>query len=175
MYADYKDQNNQTLDHILGSFLRQLLTTTPKPIPDEVIEELNDIQRRGGKAGSEDILALLKIQLQQLKHAFICIDAVDELETKVQQHLLDVLKDLGTNNQSANNTRLFFTGRDHIESEVQKRLQVMQQYKIAISASEQDIQEFLGQQMEDDQNPGAMDEVLANDIIDAIVKKSQGM
>ena len=119
-------------------------------------------------------MALLKIRLQQLDCAFICIDALDELEPKVRQQLLAVLKDLGTNN-----TRLFLTGRGHIESEVQKCLQVSPGYTgtVTISASHQDIQQFLRQQLEEDHdlNPEAMDEVLAKEIIDKIVKKSQGM
>ena len=170
LYADYKDQNNQTLVRILESFLHQLLTTALIPIPDGVIKKLNDIKQRNGKPGSEDILALLKIRLQQLKCAFICIDAVDELDPRVQQQLLDVLKELGTNNAS-----IFLTGRGHIESEVQKRLQVLQQYKITISASKEDIQEFLEQQIKDDLNPDAMTEALAKDIIVTITEKSQGM
>lgn len=171
LYADYKDQTHQTLVHILGSFLRQLLTTSLEPIPDEVVQKLQNIRHRGGKVGSEDILALLKLRLQQLKQAFICIDAVDELDPKVLQQLLNVLKGLVTNN----NTRLFLTGRSHIESEVQKYFQVMERYKVTISASQQDIQEFVGKQITDDLDPDAMDEILAKDIVDAIVKKSHGM
>ncbi|RPB22624.1 hypothetical protein L211DRAFT_869126 [Terfezia boudieri ATCC MYA-4762] len=167
LYDDYKDQKNQTLVHILGCFLRQFLTTARKPIPDAVIGRLNDIRHRGGKAGAEDILGLLNIWLPQLERAFICIDAVDELEPKVQQQLLDILKELGINN-----IRLFLTGRSHIENEVQKRLRVVQQYKIVISASRQDIQDYLEQQIKDDLNPDAMDEALAADIVDAIIKKS---
>ena len=172
MYADYKDQTNQNLVHILGSFLRQFLTTALVPIPGEVTKRLHDIRHQGGKVGTEDNLALLKIRLQQLKCAFICIDAVDELDPKVQRQLLDILKELGTNN-----TRLFLTGRSHIEGEVRKRLQVMQghEYRVDISASLQDMQEFLEQQLKDDLNPDAMDEVLAKDTVNAIMKKSQGM
>ena len=170
MYADYKDQANQTLVHILGSFLRQFLTTATAPISDEVIQKLQYIQRLGGILGSEDGLALLKIRLNQLSHAFICIDAVDELEPKVQRQLLSVLKDLGTK------TRLFLTGRDHVEREVQKRLQVVQRYKAVISASQQDIEAFVREQITaDDPYPHAMDQVLGEDIVDAIVTKSQGM
>ncbi|RPB18343.1 hypothetical protein L211DRAFT_875729, partial [Terfezia boudieri ATCC MYA-4762] len=171
LYADYKDQNNQILVHILGSFLRQLLTTAQETIPKELIEMLAKIKRQGRKVATEDILALLRIRLQQLKLAFICIDAVDELEPKVQQQLLDVLKELGTNY----NTRFFITGRNHIENEVKKRLQAMQQHKIVISATRQDMEEFLRQQIRDDLDPDAMDEALQKDIIEAIIGKSQGM
>ena len=167
LYADYKDQTNQTLVHILGSFLRQFLATAQELIPEEVIEKLLEIRHLGGKVGTEDNLALLKIQLNHFKRAFICIDAIDELEPKVRRQLLDILKELGT--------YLFLTGRHHIEDEVQQRLQVMQRYKIIISASQQDIQEFVQQQIIDDPNGDAMDKVLEKDIVDAITKKSQGM
>ena len=173
MYADYKDQSNQTLVHILGSFLRQFLTIAQEPIQAEVIQKLYAIQRQGGKVGTEDTLALLEMRLHQLRHGFICIDAVDELEPKVRQQLLKVLKEL----VMKNNTHLFLTGRGYIESEVQKYLQVAQGYSVIISASQQDIQEFVKQQINEDfdQNPEAMDEVLSNDITDSIIEKSQGM
>ena len=113
---------------------------------------------------------MLKIRLNQFKRAFICIDAADELEPRVLQQLLKVLRDLVTND-----TRLFLTGRGHIESEIQKHLQVAERYKATISASPQDIQEFVEQQITDDLNSDAMDEVLAKDIADAVIEKSQGM
>ena len=171
LYADYKDQASQTLGHILGSFLHQLLTTAKEPIPVEVIHKLQDIQYRRAQVGTDDTLALLKIRLQQLDYAFICIDALDEFEPTVRRHLLTVLKDLGTDN-----TSLFLTGRGHIEAEVQKYLQVSQVYTVTISANHQDIQRFIRQKLDkDDPNPEAMDEVLAKDIVDKIVTKSQGM
>ena len=112
----------------------------------------------------------MKIRLHQFQRAFICIDATDELEPKVLQQLLKILKDLVTNG-----TCLFLTGRDYIESEMQKHLQVAQRYRATITASPQDIQKFVEQQIQDDLNPDAMNEVLAKDIVEAIVEKSQGM
>ena len=170
MYADYKDQNNQTPVHILGSFLHQFLTTVQQPIPDEVVQKLHDIRHQGKKVETGDILALLKIRLKQFKRAFICIDAADELEPKVLQQLLRELKDLVTND-----TRLFLTGRSHIRSEIQKHLQVTKNFGATISANQQDIQRFVEQQIMDDLNSDAMDNVLANDIMDAIIERSQGM
>ena len=58
---------------------------------------------------------------------------------------------------------------------MQKRLQVLPKYQVVISASEQDIQEFLGQQIKDDLNPDAMDEVLEKNIVAVITEKSQGI
>ena len=171
LYADYKDQSNQTVVHILGSFLHQLLTNTQAPIPDEVIQKLQDIRRQGRKLEIEATLALLETRLNQLKRVFVCIDAIDELEPRTLQQLLNVLKGLVIKH----NIRLFLTGRPHIESEVPKYLEVVQRCKVDISASQQDIQEFVKQQITDDLNPSAMDETLATDIVDSIIEKSQGM
>ena len=171
LYADYKDQNSQTLVHILGSFLYQLLISTAEPIPDEVIQRLQDIKQHRRKLETNDCLALLEICLHQLQHAFICVDAIDELDPKVRRELFNVLKELCTKN-----TQVFLTGRQHVESEVQKCFQVSQEYKAVISASQQDIEVFVRQQIiEDPYMEDAMDEALENDIIAAIIEKSQGM
>ena len=174
LYADYKDQSNQTPIHILGSFLHQFLTIAQELIPNEVIQKLQEIRHKSMKVGIEDILALLRIRLHQLKHVFICIDAVDELEPKVRQQLLNILKDLVTQNK---NTHLFLTGRGHVMGEVQKRFKVAQGYIVDIAASQQDIKEFVRQQIKEDQdlNPETIDAVFAKDIEDVIIEKSKGM
>ena len=169
MYADYKDQSSQTLVHILGSLLHQFLTNTETPVLDEMVQKLQKIQHQARKLETEDTLALLKQRLHQLERVYICIDAIDELEPQVLQQLLNVLKELVT----SNNTRIFLTGRGHIEIEVQRRLQVV--HKVDISASQQDIQEFVRQQITNDVNPDAVDEGLAKEIVDVIIEKSRGM
>ena len=173
MYADYKDQTSQTVVHILGSFLRQLLTTVPAPIPEEVIQKLDDIRHGGRKVEITDSLAMLKIRLHQLKRAFICIDALDELEPKVRQQLLNILKELAIKN----NVRLFLTGRGHIEDEVHNcfKVEPRQGYTVNISASQEDIRQFVRQQIKEDLNPEAMDIGLAKGIEDTIIEKSKGM
>lgn len=173
MYADYKDQTNQTLAHILGSFLRQFLTVAQEPIPDDIIEKLTQIHFQGRKAEIKDILDLLKIRLHQLKRAYIFIDAVDELESKTRQRLLEILEEMVIDY----NIRLFLTGRNYIESAVKRRFIVEKGYTIKISASQQDIRELVRQQIRDDDdlNPEAMDTVLAKDMEDTIAEKSKGM
>lgn len=173
LYADYKDQTNQTLVHILGSFLRQFLTNVPEPIPDEIIQELDDIQYRGKKLDTGDNLALLKLRLHQLKYAFICIDAIDELEPKIRHQLFNVLEELVTNN----NTRIFLTGRGHVEGEVQKHFKVAQGYTVHIRASQHDIRAFVRQHIKEDHylNPDAMDTLLAKGIEDTITERAEGM
>lgn len=145
----------------------------PEPIPDEIIQKLQEVQSLGGKLETKDIKALLKKRLCQLERAFICIDAVDELQPKVQWQLLNILKELVTEH----NTRLLLTGRGHMESGVQKHFEVAEEYSVTISASKEDIEKFVRQQIEEDHNlnPELMDDVLAKHIEDAIIEKSRGM
>lgn len=172
MYASYEDQKHQTLVNILGTFLRQFITTAQQPFADEVAKKLHIIQHEGGKVGLDDNLALLKIQLHQLNRAFLCIDAVDELDPRVRQQLFGVLKELGTRN-----IRIFLTGRDYIESEVQRRFEIPEENKVMMTATQQDIEEFVRHKIKEDYDldSEAMDEVLASDIVDSIIKMSQGM
>ena len=172
MYGDYKDKKSQTLVNILGTFLHQFLATTQKPVPKEVTEKLRKIRRESGKIGFQDNLALLKIQLHQLGCAFICIDAIDELDPDVRWRLLEELKELGTNN-----TRLFLTGRKHIESEVRKQLHTLERNMVIIMATEQDIADFVGKIIKEnrDRDPEAMDDLLSKDILGTMMEKSQGM
>ena len=72
--------------------------------------------------------------------------------------------------------QLFLTGRHHIENDVQRFFQVVQEYTVVISASPQDIEAFIKKQII--RNPyavDAMNDVLKKDIIDAIVQRSHGM
>ena len=71
MYADYKDQTNQTVVHILGTFLRQLLTTVLESISDDIIQKLDNIRHVGRRVEVDDTLDLLRMRLYQLKRAFI--------------------------------------------------------------------------------------------------------
>ena len=172
MYADYNDQTNQNLGNILGSILHQFLTNTQQPIPGEIFERLHNIRHQCRNVETDDILAMLKLRLRQFERVFICIDAVDELEPRVRQQLLISLKDFFI---VTSDTRIFLTGRGHVESDVQESLEVVPRYKVFICANQQDIQDFVEQQITDDLNWRAMDEALKIDIVNEIIQKSQGM
>jgi len=176
LYADYRDQNNQTLIHILGCFVHQLLTSTQLlHIPDPVIEKLKEVKRRNAKVELEDILAMLKLLLERLDGTFFCIDALDELEPQTRRKLLDILSNklqLGTKT-----TRLFFTGRPHMRSEVQSYFSISEAQTVDIVASENDIRQYVSHKIAEDKraNPEAMNRVLESEILTALVKRSQGM
>ena len=176
LYADYRDWNNQTLVHILGCFLHQLLTGAGLlHIPDEVIEALREVKKQNTKVELEGVLAMLKLLLEQLDHTFICIDALDELEPQARRKLLGILSNklqLG-----AKATRLFFTARPYIRSEVQSYFDIQQEEEVEIIAHDNDIRQYLSHKIAEDRrvDPDAMNEVLEAEILAALVAQSQGM
>ena len=172
LYSDYRDQGVQTLVHILGSILRQFLSIALLPIPQDMLQVLEKVRNHGGKPNKDDILALLKTTLQHLERAFICIDALDELEPKTRSQLLEVIRDLNATNPSM---RIFLTGRKHIQSEVRRILNISEQNEVEIVANPDDIRKYLKRKIAEDINTDAMDEVLENEIIISLLERSQKM
>ncbi|RPB25174.1 hypothetical protein L211DRAFT_783598, partial [Terfezia boudieri ATCC MYA-4762] len=176
LYADYRDWDNQTLVHILGSFLHQLLTgATLLHIPDQIIQTLKQVKKPNTQVELGGILAMLKLISPQLDGLFVCIDALDELEPQTRRDLLEVLSNelqLGTKN-----TRLFFTGRPHMEKEVQSYFNIPQELEVKIIANENDIRHYLSHKIAEDRcaNPDAIDEALETEILVSLVARSQGM
>ena len=92
---------------------------------------------------------------------FICIDALDECVARYRVKLLDSLKQIL---QRSPGTRLFVTGRPHIQAEVGNRLsgRVM---AIRITPRRNDIISYLHNRLDEDIRPDAMDSSLKADIL----------
>jgi len=171
IYCDYRDQTNQTVVHILGSFLKQLLSTAIYAVPEAIISELEAIQRRGKRVETSDVTQMLKSMVSQLNFCFLCIDALDELEPRVRLELLKLLQ------SEFSVTRIFLTGRSHIQLEVDRVLQVNWEDSIRITANLGDIEAYLHHEIEVDMeiNPDEMNETLKQEILRAILSKANGM
>ena len=174
LYADYRDWNNQTLVHILGCFLYQLLTgANMLQIPGQVIETLKEVKKQNTKVELEGILSMLKLISVQLDGIYFCIDALDELEPQTRRKLLKILSNelqLG-----AKTTRLFFTGRPHMQSEVENYFKIPQE--VEIIAHENDIRQYLSCKIAADRdvNPETMNQALESEILSTLVTRSRGM
>ena len=173
LYSDYRDQNAQTLLPILGTFLQQFLFGIPvMRIPQGVRDSLKEIGGKASKgdllASKDDLLALLHTTLQHLERAFICIDALDELEAKTRNHLLQAINHLVTHNDSL---RVFLTARTHTQVEIQK----LSNNSVEITAHPEDIRSYLKREIAEDANPDDMDEALQSEIITSLVERSQQM
>ena len=128
------------------------------------------IKENDKSPSKDDILALLQVMLQQLECAFICIDALDELEAKTRSQLLQELSHLIAQS-TCKSLRVFLTGRKHIQAEVQK----LSKISVEIVAHPDDIRSYLKREIEADENSESMDEVLRDDIVTTLVDRSQQM
>jgi len=169
LYCDYRDQKSQTVVNILGSVLRQFLTTASY-VPETIITTLQSIKKKGQRAEIGDISKMIKVLLPRLHHSFLCLDALDELESRTRFTLLKALR------TEFGSARIFLTGRPHIEPEVNEALPT-QLDSMHIEANEGDIRGFLIHEIEEDMNinPDDMNEQLREEILEAIIGKAGGM
>ena len=178
IYCDYRDEGAQGLVNILGSIVSQLANISNSaagPVPEETLKEISQVMDncRDAGLGRDAALTLLSNLLQRLDKATICVDALDELSTKVRVELLRAL----TGILARKNTKLFLTSRPHIKPEVIKSLKLPLDYKsMNIVAHEDDIRKYIGHQLENDPlQEDAMSPSLHSNITATITSKSEGM
>lgn len=169
IYCDYRDQTNQTILGIIGSFAKQLLSQI-RPIPPAVREVHEEMTKEQKSVNLESAEAIFKLVLQHFDSVYICVDALDECYLNTRKQLLQFL-----NRVTGTTLRLFVTSRPNIEPEVVRSLGNMLVSNMPIAANEEDIRLYLTQQFAEDHHPEAMDDTLRARITDMIIKWSQGM
>ena len=91
----------------------------------------------------EDAVKMLNLILQQLSRSFICIDALDELEPANRRQLLENLKSV----PRIGITRVFLTGRPHIQDEVNTYFHTEESLEIQLIANLGDIREYINHKL----------------------------
>ncbi|KAF8456509.1 hypothetical protein BDZ91DRAFT_839604, partial [Kalaharituber pfeilii] len=167
LYGDYRDQGSQTLNNILGSFLKQLLTAASQ-VPDTITSILESVQKQEKRVDNCDVIQILRLTIPLFDSIFLCIDAVDELEPQTRISLLKVIR------SEFSTARIFLTGRPHVRSEIDKCLEMERRNDIEIMADQGDIKKCLLHHLALDTHPDAMNEELENEILSTILEQSQG-
>ena len=118
-YFDFAAQKEQSPASMLGAVLKQVVSGLEE-VPEEIARAYENRKRSiGGRAPQlVDIVKMLQNTVS-VKPTFICIDALDECVAGCRVKILDSLNQVL---QSSPGTRMFVTGRPHIEAEVGKRL-----------------------------------------------------
>ena len=174
LYSDYRDQSNLTLVNILGTLLHQILTSPGFAYSlVEVRKPLERIKNQGGKMQVPALTAMLKLVLQHLDCLYICLDALDELAEGARRDLLKFLR----TELNYNQIYIFLTARSHMQQEIIGYLKVDANRVISITASPDDIREFVSNRIKEDMefNPDEMTADLESEILTSIVNRSQGM
>ena len=113
-----------------------------------------------------DMVEILKKSITSLPRLFICIDAVDECTPKHRRDILDAMQEIV---RVSPNTRVFLTGRPHINDEIVKHF--AQAVRIPLSPRKGDIESYLEMRLDGDPDPNTMDDELRTDIMKIIPEK----
>ena len=157
LYCDYLAHQEQSATAMLGAMLKQLVSIGEMP---------EDIRQTFRKRFSDrglrlpDVVGMLKTTIALLPLVYICIDALDESTPENLQELLGSLR--GVVRESPR-TRILFTGRSHVQREVEKYFTGAT--IIPVSPTDDDIRAYLGVRLDRDTEPYAMDDDLASDIM----------
>jgi hypothetical protein len=166
VYCDYRDQEDQTTENILGAVLTQLIELLPE-VPKAVLEMYEKCVKQKRSLSAEDATDLLWVSCALFNKVYVCVDALDELRNL--RGLLKCLRD------GPSSIQIFLTGRPHIQEIVQEYLNEKQ--SITIEAHECDIRQFIEHEIggPNDIEPKAMDERLRMQILKRVVNSAKGM
>ena len=164
-YFDFAARNEQSPVNMLGSLLRQLVSGLGE-IPEAVVRGFQNEKKAIGGRGLQvsGILKMFQAITGTAKRTFICVDAVDEC---VPEHRMVVLESLGRILQASPNTRIFITGRPHVRSEVEKRLDGAAAL-ILIEPTGDGIVSYLREKLRNDTTPEIMNSALEANIMEGI-------
>jgi len=157
LYCDFLAHQAQSATAMLGAILKQLASI--REIPANIRQTFRKrFSHRGLRL--PDIIGMLKTTITLLPPVYICIDALDESVPKDRQALLESLQEIVWGSPG---TRIFFTGRSHVQEEVKKYF--TEAIIIPISPTEEDIRAYLSMRLSRDTVPYAMDHDLWRDIM----------
>ena len=149
---------------MLGALLKQVVGGLEE-VPGEIAKEYEDQKKViGGRAPQlSDIVKMLQDTSFE-KRTFICIDALDEC---APEHRVKLLNSLNEILKKSPGTRVFMTGRSHIQGEIGKRFS-RRVIAIRITPRRGDIIRYLRARLDEDTVPDAMDSSLEADILKKI-------
>ena len=163
-YFDFAARKEQSPASMLGALLKQVVSGMEE-IPEEIAQVYENhkkvIDGRGPQLA--DIVKMLQATTSR-KPTFICIDALDECAAGYRIKLLCSLDKVL---QRSPSTRVFTTGRPHIQAEVEKRLS-RRVTTVCITPKKHDIISYLHSRLDGDTTPDAMDSSLKADILKKI-------
>ena len=169
-YCDFRNQQEQTTADITGAILKQLVAR--EEALGHVKVAFQKAKRELGGRGLRlpDMVRMLKQAITTLPQVFICIDALDECLPKNLPELLESLKDIL---QQSPRTRIFVTGRPHIEAEILRYFTIV--VTVPVSPSTHEIKRYLERKLEIDIMRDEMSDALRADILRIIPERISEM
>ncbi|KAF8459281.1 hypothetical protein BDZ91DRAFT_685276, partial [Kalaharituber pfeilii] len=176
LYCDYREEKDQVILNIIGSFIKQLLQgLAPDKASKDILDSLKEATKAEVHLDLQQAKDMMKLLLKMLEPCFLCIDALDELEERTRMSLFHIIKEiLHSPDHSGSQLRLFLTARPNVKEQITQTLKASP-IVLEIAANENDIRAYVTHQLESDPRPQAMDSQLRQMIIGTIPQKSAGM
>ena len=170
LYYDSLAQQEQTIPNMVGAILKQLVGRgdIPKYLRDAFQKGKKEIG--GRRLLLVDMVQMLKAAITSVPQVFICVDALDECLPKGLPELLGWLKDIV---RESPGTRIFFTGRPHVQNDLQRYFP--KAVVIPISPNTNDIRDYVEMRLDRDTEPEAMNDGLRTDIVKVIPQRISDM
>ena len=164
LYLDFAARQEQSSTSMLGALLKQLVIGLGE-VPGEMVQAYEEQKNfiGGRRPQHSDIVEMLQTASSK-KRTFMCIDALDEC---VPEHRVKLLNSLNKILQKSPGTRIFVTGRPHIQPELGRRFsgRVM---SLSMGTKRDDIIRYLRSRLEEDTTPDAMNSSLEAEILKKI-------
>ena len=164
-YYDFASREAQSPTNMLGSLLKQLLSGLGA-IPIDVVQKFRSQKKAiGGRRLQLPDIVKMCIAASSLQRTFICVDAFDECVPRDRLEVLDALEQIL---RGSPNTRMFMTGRSHIQGVVERGLGG-RTISVSIKSKDNDIVTYLQVRLRKDTTPEAMNSFLEDDIMKSIL------
>jgi hypothetical protein len=182
LYCDYRDRLDQTPSNLIGALLKQALSMLHESssIPGELISNLRKRQKKnlGEQLSLEECCQFLLEAVKMFTKFYVCIDALDECDTKHCELLLESLAKISRGCNQECSMCIFVTGRPHLnwKDYVRRHPDLGTPTHISLEAIPDDIRKYLIQEIENDDNyETCMNEKLKEEILERIVSTSDWM
>jgi Cdc6-like AAA superfamily ATPase len=166
IYCNYKRQDEQTLDDLLASILKQLAERRGH-LPHSVKSLYDQCESKRSRPSIDDITMTLQSVVAACSQVFILIDALDECRSGCRAKFLSEISKL----QSKCELNLFVTSR--FIPDITERFE--RDLRLEISANEQDIQRYVEGHIDELPRFVQRDPKLQQEICSGIVKSIDGM
>ena len=163
LYCDYNTQQDQTAINMIGAILKRV-------VGSEIPQDIRKAFQEGRRPLVADLKRMLRAAIASSPQVFICIDALDECLPKDLPELLESLRDVV---RESPNTRIFLTGRPHVEEDIRKYFP--KAVGITISLNQDDIRNYVVMKLDRDDEPEAMNDHLRAEIVKIILEKVSNM
>ena len=88
MYLSQKESQEQTLENLFGSLLRQLLEHhTPIPQSEDVTELVHGVKTLAGQTKKEKFISILRSEMHNFQRVYIIVDALDQCDESTRHEL----------------------------------------------------------------------------------------